>query len=200
MQEINKEEIGSVVTIQWSNLFETIVRLVGAVIMIVGVVVALQVLRHAWDLFNDHASVVAFGEKIEKASNLNNAFNTLLGESLAEFRLHARQVFDPNNANNQQPAARFEPWNLSYFVAWFVKILLLLLIARIGFWAMSEGGKLALVSLGERTLAKNMTRELLQDMALWRSRHDVLEQATNDLFKQLNEKQHGKPNNTANQV
>jgi hypothetical protein len=183
-----RDEVAGVATIHWSSVFEGIVRFIGAAIMLIGVVVVLQVMNQAWELYKDPNSVVAFSEKIENASNINKALNTLLGETLEDMRQRMNSLVNANNPNNQPGnPPRFEPWNISYFVAWFLKIVLILLIGRIGFFAMSEGGKLALVGMGEKNTAKNLAKEILQETSRWQTRSDVLEQVAKNVLQELHE-------------
>ena len=111
----------------------------GIVVLFVGLLVLVKVVGAALALYQDPARIERLAAHIERGSNLDH-------------NLAPRDPPPPPEASpetGQDPAEETSPearpgLRLSYFVAWIIEFLLLLLIARIGLGAIATGGRLAL--------------------------------------------------------
>ncbi len=119
-----------------SRIISIIVRVCGLVLLFVGFSVALQIIHEALDLYRNPENIERVAVVIEKGSNLDKSLAPL-GEYLQ----------DTGDETETAPEAHKQPESgvrLSYFVAWVVELLLLLLVARIALAAIKTGGELAL--------------------------------------------------------
>ena len=125
-----------------------IVRGFGLVLMLVGFVIALQVIGEAWSLYEDPKAVETLARRIELDSGLDAALAPL------------RPVVAEADAMNAAATSDARPpaFRLSYFVAWAIALLLLLLVGRLAIAAVKTGGELALYDLQLR----HLTRALLK--------------------------------------
>ncbi|MEQ8235138.1 MAG: hypothetical protein RLW61_03885 [Gammaproteobacteria bacterium] len=138
-----------------SRLLGLVVRSTGLVLLAVGFVVALMVIASAWSLYEEPSRIEAFAREVEHGSNLDL---TLAG-SVAAGRAELEGT-RPDGATvatrNGEPAPAFR---FSYFIAWAIAILLLLLIGRLAIAAVRTGGELALYDVKVGKLARALLRE-----------------------------------------
>ncbi|MGE0385068.1 MAG: hypothetical protein AB7Q97_10085 [Gammaproteobacteria bacterium] len=133
---------------RWSR---TAVRMTGIVLLAVGLLVALMTVAEAWGLYGDPARIERLARAIEKGSNLDAA---LASRHAADADAAPRGPIADDLSAGQDPAPALEPPDahepqvrLSYFAAWIVAILLLLLIGRLGIAFIRAGCELALYDL-----------------------------------------------------
>ena len=152
----------------------TVIRFIGVGIVLFGLVLGLQVIQVAWDLFDDQKIVVTLSEKINEQSNLDkvlpsiiefknfqreltkNAHSAVLGETNPKFQ---------DTEIQKESAVKEEAQNFraSYFAAWIITLMLLALIAKISIWAMTAGGKMALYGVEQhRELKKLFERVVIR--------------------------------------
>ena len=123
--------------------------------MAVGFLVSLAVMVEAWSLYRAPTSIERLAKAIEKGSNLDRA--------LTRASRHAAvpdEAVTDDDAGPTTPAG--EPlfgFRFSYFVAWIVAILLLLLIGRLAIAAVKTGGELVLYERHVQKLAAEIVRE-----------------------------------------
>ncbi len=132
------------------NIIGIVVRISGLLLLFVGLWVTLQVLHEALDLYRNPANIERVAIAIEKGSNLDKSI-TPLKESLQDVDGDSKTTPEVQNQSE-------DGFRLSYFVAWVIELLLLLLIARIALAAIKTGGELALYD----TQMKKFARELIQ--------------------------------------
>lgn len=147
-----------------------IVRAIGLVLLLFGLWLALEVLHEAWQLYHEPARIERFAEAIEQGSNIDRSIAPLQIESLGEgpdadgaggndLNAYGRQTGD---TRTRQPETAEEPQyrlRLSYYIAWVIALMLLLLLARISLAAVRTGGELVLYE----TQMKRFARELVKD-------------------------------------
>lgn len=142
---------------QW-DFIRWIVRGCGLLVLLVGLAVLLKVVKEALILYEDPTRIEILAARIESAANLD------VNLSPAGPRLDAPGQDAPAQNAPALPQARSGDTGpgaapppapparrvarpglrLSYFVAWIIELLLLLLIARIGLAAIKTGGELVL--------------------------------------------------------
>ena len=134
-----------------TRVMNLVVRSFGLVLLLVGIFVALMVIARAWSLFNDPASIESFALAIERGSNLDLTLSSAAKsgqkqlDSAPDIDAEPREV----QALPRQPEFRF-----SYFVAWLIALLLLMLIGRLSIAAVRIGGELALYDVQVKKLAR----------------------------------------------
>lgn len=147
-----------------TQIAHTVVRACGFVLLSVGLWIALAVIAEAWSLYQEPQKVERFALAIEQGSHLDRALaNTTSGRALASeedtpAELGARARVSPATgaADNPEGAS----FRLSYFVAWILIILLLMLIGRLAIAAVKTGGELVLYDLHVKRFVRELLREV----------------------------------------
>ncbi len=158
--EFDKEDVRDDWVDGSTRLLSLVVRSTGLVLLTVGFVVALMVIASAWSLYEDPARIEAFAREVERGSNLDLTLSGSAAAGRAELET-ARGVDadgQPRAAwsGDSDPATSFR---FSYFIAWAIAILLLLLIGRLAIAAVRTGGELALYDVKVGKLARALLRE-----------------------------------------
>ncbi|MSR14784.1 MAG: hypothetical protein EXR86_09540 [Gammaproteobacteria bacterium] len=144
-----------------SQLTQIIVRASGFVLLIVGLWIALAVIAEAWSLYRDPSQIERFATAIEQGSHLDQTLaSASRGSSLESGAESPADIIE--NAQATPPALDVGPapsFRLSYFVAWLIELMLLMLIGRLALAAVKTGGELV---LHDRHI-KRFVRELLRE-------------------------------------
>lgn len=145
---------------QW-DFIRWIVRGCGLLVLLVGMVVLLKVVKEALILYEDPTRIETLAVRIENAANLDVNLSPAsprqntpaLTQTQTPTQTPTPTRSDDTGPGAAAPAATPPPaaprmtkpgLRLSYFVAWIIELLLLLLIARIGLAAIKTGGELVL--------------------------------------------------------
>ena len=135
-----------------SVILISLVRGLGLMLLLAGLVTAAFILMEAWALYKYPERIEVLALAVEKGSNIDKA---LLPKKLSgENGSRAGQDGDSASVSSESTNVR-----LSYFFAWFIAFFLILLIARIAMSAITTGGKLALYD----TEVKKLARALLEE-------------------------------------
>ena len=140
------------------NIMSFLVRILGFFLLLAGLWVALQVLLTAQDLYEHPEKIERFAIAIEKGSNIDKTLapirDSLILQSQSE---NGVQRYD----ETKQRSAPAGTGNIrvSYFFAWVIALLLLLLIARISLTAIKTGGELVLFDMQIKQLARTLAKE-----------------------------------------
>lgn len=144
------------------RVLNLVVRCFGLVLMVVGLIVALSVIFSAWSLYRSPTHIESFAQAVEQGSHLDL--------TLANATQKGQQQLDTSDRAGIAPLARAaEPapnapappasFRFSYFMAWLLAILLLLLIGRLAIAAVRTGGELALYDVQVKKLARALLDE-----------------------------------------
>ena len=140
------------------GIMAIVVRIIGLFLLLAGLWVAIQVMLEALELYQQPQKIERFASAIEHGSNIDKSL-----VSLRESVIHGNGDEDTGTIapSEPQPGAYQAPGNIrvSYFMAWIIVILLLLLIARISLTALKTGGELVLYDMQIRQFAKMLVRE-----------------------------------------
>ncbi|TDJ64652.1 MAG: hypothetical protein E2O36_01310, partial [Proteobacteria bacterium] len=132
-----------------TQIAQLVVRSVGFILMFVGLWIGLKVINEAWSLYQQPQNIERFARAIEMGSNLDKAL------SAANPRKSSIDPTMPNATGDQiQEINAALGFRLSYFVAWVIAILLLMLVGRLSIAAIKTGGELALYDLQIKHFAK----------------------------------------------
>lgn len=121
-----------------TDIIGYIIRLAGVLLLLLGLAVAIQVLSIAQDLYQNPENIEPFATVIEQGSNIDKAIASSMPRGKTANTYNGEQTNDKVNVR------------ISYFFAWLINILLLLLIARISLAAVKTGGELALFNLSKQ--------------------------------------------------
>ncbi|MEX2481977.1 MAG: hypothetical protein WD928_14060 [Gammaproteobacteria bacterium] len=143
-----------------SRLLNLIVRIIGLMLLGVGFIVALMTIASAWSLYENPARIEAFAREIERGSNLDLTLSGAVsaGRRQADAEVRDNAEFDAV----APPQAETTSFRFSYFIAWMIAILLLLLIGRLAVGAVRTGGELALYDVKVGKLARALLNERLR--------------------------------------
>ena len=108
-------------TVQKPDIFLLVTKSAGLVLLFSGLLIGFIVILEAFSLYNDPVQIERFAEIIELGSNIDKVI--------------------------PQPDQRTDSFRLSYFAAWSITLLLLMLISMIAFTAVRTGGELVLYEL-----------------------------------------------------
>lgn len=131
-----------------TTIMQSLVRGFGVLLLLVGLFITLKVVFEAWALYRDPGRIEAFAVAIEQGSNLDRAL------------MPARDELDSGESGTASAAGSNAP-RVSYFVAWVLALLLLMLVGRLALGAVRVGGELALYDM----YVKKFVRELVRQSA-----------------------------------
>lgn len=131
-----------------------IVRILGLFLLFAGLWVALQVLLTAQDLYEHPEQIERFAVAIEKGSNIDKTLAPIRDSLIAEGDTEGEV-----QNNNPPSSAGTGNIRVSYFFAWVIALLLLLLIARISLTAIKTGGELVLFDMQIKQFARMLAKE-----------------------------------------
>lgn len=135
-----------------------IVRFSGLVLLFAGLWIAFQVLTEALNLYNDPQRIERFAAAIEKGSNIDKSLGALQTPKTRVDSDASLSDFPATPAKTgKKPEDEFR---ISYFLAWIIVLLLLLMIARISLSAMKTGGELVLYDVQIKQFAKMLLKEV----------------------------------------
>ena len=145
--------IGSSQATEWGAVaLSTVVRVVGVVVLGIGLWVGMKVILEAWALYEQPQRIVRFADDIQKHSNLDGIIGSLgtadAGEESA------------SGASGKPLADRPSGLRLSYFAAWFIVLLLLFVIGSLAMSAITTGGQLALYDLQLKRYSRSLIKEV----------------------------------------
>ena len=140
------------------NIMSFLVRILGFFLLLAGLWVALQVLLTAQDLYVHPEQIERFAVAIEKGSNIDKTLAPIR-DSLLEESNSENEVQRYNEKEQRPSSVRSGNIRVSYFFAWVIALLLLLLIARISLTAIKTGGELVLFDMQIKQFAKMLAKE-----------------------------------------
>lgn len=164
----NKNEAKSAATDQSSmqslneatrDILSIVVRLCGMVLLFIGLWIAIQVFNEALALYKDPSNIERVAIAIEQGSGIDQSLaplkESLMGEDEQDPAQSIQQQTAPTNGGSGI--------RISYFIAWVVDLLLLLLLARISLMAIKTGGELALYDAQVKKLARQLVQANKKD-------------------------------------
>ncbi len=136
-----------------------VVRGIGVLLLLVGLWIGLRVIGEAWALYDNPDRIQRFAKAVERGSNLDK---TLITASTKPPPPPAQLGHNAREATPAAPASPSAEFRLSYFAAWAIAILLLMLIGRLAMSAIKTGGELALYDLQLKHFANRLIREAIR--------------------------------------
>jgi len=131
-----------------TNYLAVFVKAVGIIVLLVGVWIGVKVMSEAWALYQAPHHIERFASAVEHGSNLDKVLSTKAAGIGAE-----RDLPDKTGVTGYEEGEK-PVFKLSYFAAWGIVIMLLLLIGRLAMTAIKTGGELALYDRQIKRLAK----------------------------------------------
>ena len=131
-----------------NEVMSWIVRIAGFCLLLIGLLIGYHGFQEILLVRSDPKKIERFAEVIERGSNLDKSLNNSL-------------IATNKNSNQEDelaPADLSESrLKLSYFIAWMIELLLLLLIIRLSLLAIKTGGELVLYDAQLRQFARRLS-------------------------------------------
>ncbi len=141
------------------QLSQFVTRGFGFVLMLVGLWISLAVIAEAWSLYKNPVNIERLAKAIERGSNLDRALSRV---GAAEHGA-LDEAAPSSGSGGGQVDADVLGFRMTYFVAWVVAILLLMLIGRLALGAVKTGGELVLHEAQIKKFARELVREAARD-------------------------------------
>ena len=138
---------------QTTEVLAVIARLLGMVMLIIGLFIGIKVIFEAWNLYDEPQRIERFAEAIDEGSNLDKLLSSLQKKTVS-----AEQVPNELSATSSRPEQA--SLRLSYFIAWIIALLLLMVIGGLAASAIRTGGQLALYDLQVKRLANELIKQV----------------------------------------
>lgn len=135
------------------DVLSIVVRLCGLILLFIGLWIAIQVFNEALALYKNPANIERVAKAIEAGSNIDKSIAPIRDSILGKDETVEGEVVDKKPESNNNSGIR-----ISYFVAWVVDLLLLLLLARISIMAIKTGGELALYDAQIKKFARQVVK------------------------------------------
>ncbi len=133
------------------NVLSIVVRMCGLLLLFIGLWVVIQVFSEALGLYKDPTNIERLAIAIETGSNIDKSIVPIRDSLLEEEKIDTKTA---SKTENKQPS----DFRISYFIAWVIALLLLLLLARIAIMAIKTGGELALYDAQARKFARQIVQ------------------------------------------
>ena len=136
------------------SIMSIFVRLLGLTLLLAGIWIAFHVLLEAYQLYREPQRIERFAAAIEKGSNID--------KSLVSFRNSTMESGENTGgvqSSREQGSRASGNVRVSYFFAWMIVLLLLLLIGRISLAAIKTGGELVLYDVQIKHFARALVKE-----------------------------------------
>ncbi len=139
-------------TSKTTDFLSILVRSLGLIMLIIGLYVGIKVIFAAWELYDEPQKIERFSDAIDHGSNLDSTISSLTADAL-----------NTNTATAETPRAEIskadDSLRVSYFLAWFLAVLLLMIISGLAMSAIRTGGQLALYDLEVKRFARQLLEE-----------------------------------------
>lgn len=146
--QFNDDTVGPDWSERGTQFSQFVTRGFGFVLMLVGLWISLAVIAEAWSLYRNPAGIERLAQAIERGSHLDRAL------SRADAPDRSALVDGAAPADGDVLGFR-----MTYFVAWVIAILLLMLVGRLALGAVKTGGDLVLYEAQIKKLARELVRE-----------------------------------------
>ncbi|HEC58634.1 hypothetical protein LCGC14_0733290 [marine sediment metagenome] len=136
-----------------TDFLSILVRLLGLVMLLIGLFIGIKVIFEAWHLYKEPQNIERFADAIEQGSHLD--------VMLAKFTPQTKAENSEASVQQTLPDAQASPESLrvTYFLAWIIAILLLMVIGGLASSAIRTGGQLALYDLQVKRFARQLINE-----------------------------------------
>ncbi len=148
------------------GIFTSFVRIVGIGVLIFGLWIGYQVVSESWQLYRSPEKIEKYAEKVEQGSKMDKFGESLCKMSHEMMTETVKRMPQMQDSKQEKELTPLVPFRLSYFAAWGIIVLLLLVIGKIACWIIFTGGKLALYSGNTEKLAQAMVRQIMLEMGV----------------------------------
>lgn len=136
-----------------TDFLSIVVRLLGLLMLIIGLYVGIKVIFEAWNLYDEPQRIERFADAIEQGSHLDSLLSSFT-EKAASNDANDVQAWQPKHERQK------ESIRVTYFLAWFIAIILLMVVGSLASSAIKTGGQLALYDLQVKRFANLLMEEV----------------------------------------
>ncbi len=122
--------------------FVNFIRILGIVLIFVGIYFGYQVIDYAWKLLQDPQLVATFSEKIESHSKLNANLKNFLASGI-DLEMNQAGTNQPIQATLGGKSSSQIEFNITYFLGWSITLILLGIIGNLSCKIIVSGAKIA---------------------------------------------------------
>lgn len=137
-----------------TDILSIVVRVMGLVVLTIGLFIGIKVIFEAWNLYDQPQRIERFADAIEHGSNLDKLLTSFTDK--ATISDVESEPTATTTASNQ------DELRVTYFLAWFIAVLLLMVIGGLASSAIRTGGQLALYDLQVKRFANLLIKEVRQ--------------------------------------
>lgn len=147
------------------QITSVMVRLIGMMVLFVGLYVGLTVILEAWRLYQAPERIERLAVAIERGSNIDQIFSVTVQRISTEISddvvvpANEAQSSETTPTNPAPTSAPDKALRLSYFAAWLIAMMLFLIIGSLAMSAISTGGRLALYDTDMRKFSRQLARD-----------------------------------------
>jgi hypothetical protein len=154
MNDNNIEDVGK-------GIMSIFVRFVGLFLLLAGVYVALHVMLKAMELYENPQSIERFALAIERGSNIDKSLSSIRDAVVQEPAEEDENLpgIGKQETTRGTTEAADSHIRVSYFFAWIIMLMLLMLIGSISLRAIKTGGELVLYDMQIKHFAKMLVKE-----------------------------------------
>ncbi|MDQ7072751.1 MAG: hypothetical protein Q9N32_03510 [Gammaproteobacteria bacterium] len=134
-----------------TDFLSILIRSLGLIMLIIGLYIGIKVIFEAWALYDEPQRIERLADAIDNGSHLDKA--------LSSFTSNALDVKPSDDPARVQINKADDSLRVSYFLAWFLAVLLLLIISGLAMSAIKTGGQLALYDLEVKRFARQLIEE-----------------------------------------
>ena len=139
-------------TSKTTDFLSILVRSLGLIMLIIGLYIGIKVIFEAWKLYEEPQRIERLADAIDNGSHLDNAISSITSSAL-----DVKKPMD--DSARAQVSNTDDSLRVSYFLAWFLAVLLLLIISGLAMSAIKTGGQLALYDLEVKRFARQLIEE-----------------------------------------
>ena len=136
-----------------TDFLSIVVRLLGLVMLLIGLFVGIKVIFQAWDLYKQPQNIERFADAIEQGSHLD----IMLAKFTSQPKANDSESITQQSVQKAETST--ESLRLTYFLAWIIAVLLLMVIGGLASSAIRTGGQLALYDLQFKRFARQLIEE-----------------------------------------
>lgn len=149
----------------YTEILTFIVRVLGLVMLLVGLYIGIKVILEAWHLYEQPQRIERFATAIEQGSHIDSLLASL-AEPAPKPTSNETEVGPQDIATTSMSPEPTKPdIRMTYFLAWAVVILLLMVIGGLASSAIKTGGQLALYDLQVKRFAQQLIKEARKDQS-----------------------------------
>lgn len=154
----NIEDVGK-------GIMSVFVRFIGMFLLLAGVYVAVHVMLKAMELYDKPQTIERFAQAIERGSNIDKSLSSFRESVVSVSEEESGVEMDNPVSTVTQKTTRGSTdaadsnIRVSYFFAWVIMLMLLMLIGSISLRAIKTGGELVLYDMQIKQFAKMLVKE-----------------------------------------